>query len=267
MRLTVAIVAQDEALMIERAIRSASFADEVLVVDGGSRDETRDIATRAGARVVGRPFDDFARQRNFALEQATGEWVFFLDADERITSELALELRSFDGHHDAYAVPRRNMALGRWLDWHPGGPDLPVRLLRRGAARWTGAVHETVEGARTIGGLANPLAHLTHRSVSDVVAKIDQYSEYQADELVRRGAKPPTARAILASFPRAAWRLWRSGLNREGLEGAIECVLLAFDRTLVLAKVWERTRGEALRDTYARADRAFDDRTEARTME
>ncbi|HVL32826.1 MAG TPA: glycosyltransferase family 2 protein [Actinomycetota bacterium] len=268
MRITVAILAKDEHDMIARAVSGARWADEVLVVDGGSRDDTRNIATLAGARVVERPFDDFARQRNFALEQATQEWVFFLDADERFTPELVEELRALDGTHDAYAIPRRSMALGRWLAWHPGGPDAPVRLLRKGSARWSGAVHETVEGAGSFGALRNAIVHLTHRSVSEIVRKIDQYSEFEAAELVRTGARPPAAKAILASFPRAAWQLWRSGLKREGVEGAIETALLAFNRTLVLAKVWERTRKESLRETYARADEALDaPKTEARTQE
>jgi hypothetical protein len=145
------------------------------------------------------------------------------------------------------------MALGRWLDWHPGGPDAPVRLLRRGACRWSGEVHETVE-ARSTGTLSAGIVHLTHRSISEIVRKIDAYSEYEAAELVRRGARRPSARALLLSFPKAAWRLWRSGLRREGLEGAIEACLLAFNQTLVMAKVWERMRAEPLRDTYARAD-------------
>jgi glycosyltransferase involved in cell wall biosynthesis len=262
MKLTVAILALNEERMIGRAISSARWADDVLVVDGGSTDATVEIAKHAGARVIERPFGDFARQRNFALEHAEGDYVFFCDADERITPELRAELRAlFSGEpgHDAYAVPRRSMALGRFLDWHPGGPDRPVRLMRRLGPRWTGEVHEIVEGARTTGVLRAPLVHFTHRSVSDVVRKIDQFSEFEAADLVRRGAQPPSARRILGAFPKAAFQLWRSGLRREGVEGAIETVLLAFNQALVVAKVWERTRGESLAETYARADADAED--------
>ena len=257
MRLTVAILAQDEARMIERAVASGLFADEVLVIDGGSTDATVEIARLAGARVVGRPFDDFARQRNFALEQAHGEWVLFVDADERVTPALAREvLALLDGtpEADAYAVPRESMALGRRLKWHPGGPDAPVRLLRRGGARWVGSVHERVEGARRTGSLSSSLIHLTHRSVSEVVRKIDSYSEFQAADLVARGAKPPAVRTLIAAFPKAFVRLWRSGLRREGSAGAVEGFLLAFNEALVVAKVWEKTRSESLDETYRRAD-------------
>lgn len=257
-RLTVAILAKDEELMIERAIASAMFADEILIIDGGSQDRTIEIAEHAGARVIERPFDDFAHQRNYALEAARGDWVLFVDADERVSKELAAEVRRLLRKHpdaDAYAVPRKSMALGRWLEWHLGGAvDAPVRLLRRGGPRWSGSVHEVVEGAAHIGALSAPLWHLTHRSVSEVVRKIDHYSEFQAADRIARGASSPTTKEILASFQRTLDDLWRSGLKKEGDVGAVEAVLLAFNETLVLAKTWERSRAEPLDEVYRRAD-------------
>lgn len=258
MKLTAAILTLDEEQMIERALASVAFADEILVVDGGSKDATVAIAKAAGVRVVERPFDDFARQRNFALEQASGDWVLFVDADERVTPALAASIAqvlSSEQVHDAYAIPRTSIALGRELTWHLGGvADEPVRLLRRGVARWTGLVHEQVEGARSTGRLDGALVHLTHRTVSEVVGKIDRYSEHEAAQMVAAGAQPPRARDIMRSFAPALRALWRSGLRKEGVEGAIEAVLLAFNKTLVLAKVWEQTRDEPLAATYRRID-------------
>jgi glycosyltransferase involved in cell wall biosynthesis len=258
MSLTVAILALNEEEMIANAIASAAFADEILVLDGGSTDATTDIASRAGARVVVRPFDDFARQRNHALEIASGDWVLFVDADERITPDLAEGVRERlkdPGEADAFPVPRNSIALGKALTWHPGGPDQPIRLMRRTASTWVGAVHETAEVVKVGAPVRGHLVHLTHRSVSALVQKIDQYSEYEAERLASTGARPPSIRQILYSTPKAIWSLWRSGLKREGIEGAIEAFLLAFNRTLVLAKVWERTRAEPLDQTYRRIDR------------
>ncbi len=255
--LTVAIIARDEELMISRALASAAFADEVLVIDGGSRDDTVAICERAGVRVVERPFDDFARQRNVALDQATGDWVLFLDADERIPARLADEVRATIAapSADAFRVPRRNLALGRWLDWHPGGePDAPTRLQRRDGPRWHGRVHERLTGVDSIGMLSEHLVHLTHRTVTEVLAKIDRYADLEAAARAAGGRAAPSRRELLASFPRALWGLWRSGLRREGMEGAVEATLLAFNRTLVLAKLWERSRRAEIDEAYRRAE-------------
>ena len=256
MSLTVALIVLDEERMLPRALASAAFADEVLVVDGGSADATVEIARSAGARVVERPFDDFARQRNAALDEAAGDWVLFCDADERIPRALAEEVLATiaTAEHAAYRVPRRSMALGRWLDWHPGGPDAPTRLQRRVGPRWTGAVHEVLD-THDVGTLRNELVHLTHRSVSEVVSKVDAYSDHEVEELLARGTSAPsTPREVLSSFGRAAKELLRSGLKREGMAGAIEASLLAFNRTLVLAKLWERSHAGSIEAAYARAE-------------
>ncbi|HEX9774476.1 MAG TPA: glycosyltransferase family 2 protein [Actinomycetota bacterium] len=258
MTLSVVILATNEELMLPGALASAAFADEVLVVDGGSTDATATLAAAGGACVVSRPLDDFSSQRNFAMEQAMSDWVLFLDADERVTPGLAREVQALlaaGPPHDAYAIPRASMAFGRWLEWHPGGgPDAPVRLVRAGAARWVGEVHEALHGAASTGALTERLVHLTHRTVSEVVGKIDRYSEYEAAEMARRGAPAPAARDLLRSFRVALRSLLRSGLKREGIEGAVEALLLAFNRTLVMAKVWERANAERIAAAYARAE-------------
>lgn len=257
MTLSAVIIAKNERDMIAAAIASCRFADEILIVDGGSTDQTQSIADAAGARVVERPFDDFARQRTFALSQATGDWVVFVDADERVPPALAREILDVVAApaHAGYRLPRRNMVLGRWLDWHFGGDDAPVRLVRKDAARLAPqGVHEVIEVDGTVGTLTNRLAHLTHRSVTDLVDKINRYSTIEADELAAKGARRPTRRAIASSFPRSFVKYWRSGLRKEETVGAIESALLAFNRTLVLAKLWERTREEPMQRTYEKAE-------------
>ncbi|HVL88834.1 MAG TPA: glycosyltransferase family 2 protein [Actinomycetota bacterium] len=257
MTVSAVVIAMNERDMIAAAIASCRFADEILVVDGGSIDGTQDIARTAGARVVERPFDDFARQRSFALSEAAGEWVLFVDADERVTPALAREILAAvaGSSHAGYKLPRRNMVLGRWLDWHFGGEDAPVRLVRRAVARLQPqGVHEVIEVDGSVGALTNKLVHLTHRSVTDLVDKINRYSSIEAAELAAKGARAPTRRAIAASFPKAFVRYWRSGLGKEDTVGAIEAALLAFNRTLVLAKLWEQTRAEPMEQTYAKAE-------------
>jgi glycosyltransferase involved in cell wall biosynthesis len=253
MSLTVAILCQDEERNIEAAIASASFADEVLIVDGGSKDRSIQVAIAAGARVLERPFDAFARQRNFALEHATGKWVFFLDADERITptaaSQIAAAVARCDA--DAYRIERISVALGERLDWHPGGRDAPIRLMKRTKARFEGAVHERCIVDGELGELAGPIEHRTHRNISELVRKIDRYSTLEAGELVERGAKVLPAWRVLWTMTTTAWRYWRQGLRRHGMAGAIEAISLAYDMALVSAKIWEQKHRDQIDQAYS----------------
>ncbi|GAC1409350.1 MAG: glycosyltransferase family 2 protein [Actinomycetota bacterium] len=257
MKLSAVIIALNERQMIESAVRSCAFADETIVVDGGSTDGTQDIARAAGARIAERPFDDFARQRTFALNEAQGEWVLFVDADERIPADLANAIKVTIGSatHSGYAIPRKNMVLGQWMRWHFGGEDAPVRLVRRAKASLAPhGVHEVITVEGSTGRLSTPMLHFTHRSVSDLVDKINRYSTIEANELAAKGARRPTKRALLVEFPRSFVKYWRTGLRNEGEVGAIEAAMLAFNRTLVLAKLWEHTRGETMQESYSKAE-------------
>lgn len=253
MSLTVAILCQDEERNIEAAIASASFADEVLIVDGGSKDRSIQVAIAAGARVVERPFDAFAHQRNFALSQATGKWVFFLDADERITQPAAEQIAAAVARceADAYRIARVSVALGERLDWHPGGPDAPIRLMKRTKASFEGSVHERCIVEGTVGDLAGPIEHRTHRSISELVRKIDRYSTLEAEELVGRGARVLPAWRVMWTMTSTAWRYWRQGLRKHGMAGAVEAISLAYDRVLVAAKIWETEHRDQIEQAYS----------------
>ena len=259
-RLSVVILTLNEQVNLPGAIASAAFASEVLIVDSGSTDSTVEVAIGAGVRVVERPFEDFAHQRNVALELASGEWNLFRDADERVTPGLAAEIRALveasEGDASqrvqiAYRIPRTSIALGARLDWHPGGnDDAPIRLVRRDAGRFEGAVHERFVGEGEIGRLAGSIEHRTHRSVSELVTKIDRYSTLEARELAAKGARVVPAWRLPWTMARTAWRYWRSGLNKHGMAGAIEACSLAFDRVLVMAKIWEAHESERIAAAY-----------------
>jgi len=269
-RLTVAILTLNEQVNLPGAIASASFADEVLIVDSGSTDSTVEAAIGAGVRVVERPFEDFAHQRNVALELASGEWILFLDADERVSPALAAEigalLEASEGDASqratiAYKIPRTSIAPGARLDWHPGGnDDAPIRLISRGTGRFEGAVHERFVGDGLIGRLTGVIEHRTHRSVSELVTKIDRYSTLEARELAAKGARVVPPWRLPWTMARTAWTYWRGGLNKHGMAGAIEACALAFDRVLVMAKIWEAHEAERIAAAYpddapARTDR------------
>src|SRR4026207_1423453 len=140
-RLTVTIISLNEAAHIAPAIDSASFADEILVVDSGSSDDTTDIARSKGVRVLTRAWSGSVDQKNFAAGEASHDWIFSLDADEGIPAALAEEIRSVlsaDPPYRGYRVPRVTFHLGRWIRTTDFYPDYQTRLYDRRFARWRG---------------------------------------------------------------------------------------------------------------------------------
>jgi glycosyltransferase involved in cell wall biosynthesis len=188
--LTVVIVAKNEERNIAECIASASFADEVLVLDSRSTDATVRLAREAGARVVETDWPGYGPQvaRGFSL--AAGEWVLSLDADERIPAALRAEVQQAiaSGRHDGYRIPRVSEFCGRFI--HHGGwrPDYTLRLGRRAKAGFTEHflhAHMTVDGS--IGQLTQSLVHYSYPDLGDVLQKLDRYSTGHARDMHEAG--------------------------------------------------------------------------------
>ena len=176
--------------LVAECLKSLSWADEVVYVDGGSSDRSIEVARAAGAKVFQKPWEGF-RQRLEALEQfTTGDWIFALDADERASPALADEIRrrtSAPPGPDAYAVARRTLYMGRWLAHGEWFPDRTTRLWRRGAARFVGGVHAKVTVAGPVGRLSVPIEHFGETDLSEQMRKIERYSSQEARELFAAG--------------------------------------------------------------------------------
>lgn len=233
-RISVLIVARNEAENLSDCIASVvEWADEVIVVvDRSSTDRTQAIAEELADQVAVRTFDDFAGQRNAALAMASGAWVFAIDADERATPELAAEIRRATSDaalpHTGYRVPIRSVILGRPFSYSGTQHDLPLRLFRRDAGRWVGAVHETVDLAGSFGTLSG---HLQHRTIPDMqtfLRKVNEYTSLEAIKLERE--RRPYRRTHLALRP--VWTFAKLYLGkqgfRDGLEGFVFCALSGF---------------------------------------
>jgi glycosyltransferase involved in cell wall biosynthesis len=163
-RLSAVIIAQNEEQNLPACIESVSFADEILVCDGGSDDRTVDIAEALGATVVRREFDGFASQKNFIIDQAKGPWILSLDADERVTGELKdeiIELLSSSGPlADGYRMPRKGYFGGKWIRYGGWWPDYNLRLFRKGKGRFEEReVHESVNVEGEVETLSGPIEH------------------------------------------------------------------------------------------------------------
>jgi glycosyltransferase involved in cell wall biosynthesis len=193
MRLSVIIIALNQEANIGPCLESASFADEIVVVDTGSTDRTVELARNYGARVVAASWQGFARTKNFALDQARGEWVFSLDTDERVPEALRAEILALvraNGPVNGYRAPRRNYFGGRWikrLGWYP---DYTLRLWRRGRGRFGDReVHEEVEVAGPVGTLQNPLDHYSYSNLEEYAARQDRYARLAAREMAKSGRR------------------------------------------------------------------------------
>jgi hypothetical protein len=229
-RISVLILAKDEAENLPTCLSTVNWANEVIVVvDRATRDQTAVIAKRGADLVAIRTFDDFASQRNAALGLASGEWVFAIDADERATPELAAEIRRVTSDprikHSGFRVPIRSVVLGRRFRFSGTQHDRPLRLFRRGAGRWVGTVHETVDLQGTAGQLTQALQHRTIPDMQTFLRKINEYTTLEAIKFEREGRPYRVTDLTLRPF----WTFARLYLGkqgfRDGLEGFVFCAL------------------------------------------
>ena len=221
------IVARNEADHLADCLASLTWVDEtIVVVDAASTDATEAIARRLATRVLVRPFDDFATQRNAALGLASGDWVLAVDADERSTPALAAEIRrAIESDRVGFRVPIRSVVLGRSFRYSGTQHDRPLRLFRRDLGRWVGKIHETVDLSGQVDQLTH---HLTHRTLSDMATflrKIDQYTTLEARQFHESGARfRPRDVTIRPAWVFAKLYLGKQGF-RDGLEGLAFCAL------------------------------------------
>ena len=195
-KLSVAIIAYNEERVIADAIKSASFADEVVVVDSASTDKTVSIAEQAGARVHHQAWLGFGLQKQRAVELCSNDWIFVLDADERITPELASELQELLAGHppqEGYQVARLNYFFGKPIRHCGLYPDYTVRFFNRKYGRFSSdAVHERVEIKTVPGTMKNHMEHLAYDSVKQFIDKQNRYSSLNAkNSLVKAIIRPP----------------------------------------------------------------------------
>jgi glycosyltransferase involved in cell wall biosynthesis len=203
--LSVVIIAKNAALQIGACLESAAFAEEVLVVDSGSTDETRAIADVMGCRVVEKEWLGFGQQKQFAVTQAKHDWVLCLDIDERITAELEASIRSTLSApmHKAYRMRRRNRFLGKWLAHGEGYPDWSLRMFHRQHASWSNdPVHEAVITTVEVGELNGDLLHDSAEDVTTYLEKQNRYSSLHAEALFQQGVRAGYLKLFLSPLAR-----------------------------------------------------------------
>ncbi|HUT13304.1 MAG TPA: glycosyltransferase family 2 protein [Thermoguttaceae bacterium] len=250
--ITAAIIALDEERNLAELLPRLDWVDEIVVIDGGSRDDTVRVARSYGCRVESRRLDTFAEQRNFALRRARGDWVFSIDADEGPTPRLAAEIRRriASDRVNAYRVPIRSTIFGRPLRRSGTQDDCPVRLFRREAARWVGDVHEVLQVRGRIGRLENRLLHRTLPDLESFLAKMHRYTVLEANARAAMG-RPPRWRDRWLAPPREIFRrlVWKQGFF-DGPAGWAFCLLSGLSEW-VLAGEHRRVWSEAFAGAIA----------------
>ncbi len=275
MKLSAIIIAKNEESRIAKCLSHLTWVDEVIVVDNGSTDATREVAKKQGATVISvADTHDFAKLRTIGKEKAHGEWLLYVDADEVVTQELAGEIREVVSHQESrelsssgltrgsssknldsrfrgndnlvggYEFRRKNYYLG-----HPWpGEEYILRLMRKDALQeWYGELHETARVKGEIGRLRSPLFHYTHRTLEEMVTKTNEWSQSEANLRFLSGHPQVVwwrfLRVMLTAFFDSFIR--QSGW-RAGAVGWIESIYQAFSMFITYAKLWEMQQREKL---------------------
>ncbi len=236
------VITLNEAAHIRECLASLTWADEVIVIDSGSTDGTPDLARAAGARVIERDWPGYGAQKDFAAGTASHDWILSVDADERVTPELAAEIRATlvnPGDHAGFRLPRVTWHLGRWIrttDWYP---DHQLRLYDRRHANWARRrVHESVTARGRVGQLSCDLQHYAYRDLAHHLDTVQRYTTLAALQMADEGR---TAGLLsLAVHPPAAF-LRNYVLKRgfmDGIPGLIISAMNAHYVFLKFAKLW-----------------------------
>ncbi len=246
--LSVAVITRDEEERLPACLASAAFAEEVVVVDSGSTDRTVSIARDMGARVYVEPWRGFSAQKQFAVDQCCNDWVFVLDADERLPEETARAaagaVRAGEEGVAAYSFRRRNFLHGRWIRRCGWWPDRVVRLADRRAGAFDGrSVHERwVVHKGGVKELEEAIEHRSFRNYSDLVAKMEAYSDLAAGSMFEQGRVVSPAAPVL----HGVWMFFRTYILElgllEGVDGFVISTMNAGGSFLKYAKLLELQR-------------------------
>jgi len=258
--ISILILTKNEEKMIAACLESAKWADEIVILDNGSSDETIEIAEKFTDKVFSKKFDSFAEERNFLAEKARGDWIFYLDADERISLQLRKEIEEFITNKKieagAFAVPRKNILLGKWQKFGGWWPDYQIRLFKKGNLKcWQGQLHERPEFEDSLSHLKSSLIHLTHRGIRSMMEKTAEWSKVEAK--LRLDVSHPRIsgwRLVRVTLTEFLDRLIKKQGIREGTEGWLEAFFQSFSMFITYFRLWEMQRKDNLEETYKKID-------------
>ncbi len=244
-KISATIITLNEEGCIRECIESLKFADEIIVVDSGSKDKTIQICLDLGAKVIQQEWLGFGAQKQLAVEQAENNWVFCIDADERVSSELNIEIESLKQQQQinlkAFNMPRCNRFLGRWLKHGEGYPDHNLRLFHKKHARWSDhSVHEHVVTDEKVGLLKGDILHESEDGISDYLQKQNRYTSLQAEAMFAKGKRASVSRMLVSPITRfVKFYFIRRGFQ-DGVPGLIHILIGCINSMVKYAKLIEQ---------------------------
>ncbi len=240
--LSAVVITRNEGRHIQRCLARLEFADEIVVVDSESDDDTAERARASGARVLVQPWLGYGKQKDFAVKQAANDWVLCVDADEIVSPELRASIEAVlrAPACGAYEMPRCNRFMGRFLRHGEGYPDWNLRLFDRRRARWSeDPVHENVRTDETVGRLHGDLVHESAETLRSYLEKQNRYTSLQAEALYRRGVRPSVVKLVLSPLVRfLKFYVLRLGFL-DGVPGLVHIAIGCFNTFSKNAKLFE----------------------------
>ncbi len=247
-KLSVVISAFNEEKKIEDCLKSVSFADEIIFVDNSSTDQTLKIAKKYNSKIFTRENNPMLNiNKNFGFSKAKNDWILSLDADERISPELAKEIQSSIINHkssvDGYWIPRKNIIFGKWIEHTGWYPDYQFRLFKKGKGKFEEKhVHEMIKLEGEAGKLESPIIHYNYENISHFLKKTLLYTENEANQLTEKGynfswqdsVRFPTKEFVSRFFAREGYK--------DGLHGLVLSLLMAFYHLLIFVNIWEKLK-------------------------
>jgi hypothetical protein len=261
--LSVVIIARNEERLIKGCLESVKWADEIVVIDNGSTDKTLSIVNNYTERIYKTSANNFSEIRNMAINKVKGEWLLFVDADERVLKGLREEIQeliSGSPNENAWAISRRNIVLGSEVRYAAFWPDYVIRLFKTHKLKgYRGDIHEQPQYEGELGYLKSSFLHLTHRDIDSMVLKslswanIDARLRFQAHHPKMNGLR--FLRIILTE-------IWNQGVIRRGFfngtVGTIDSLVQVFSMFLSYAKLWQLQRSEDLDQSYSKIDKELE---------
>lgn len=257
--ISVIVITKNEEDRIKACLESIKWADQIIVYDNGSTDDTLKIAGKYTEDIFEYQESDFAKMRNAAMEKAAGDWVLYVDADERILEPLKKEIEEIikSTEKSAYAISRRNIVFGQEVSYGPYKNDWVIRLFKRNKFKtWVGKVHEygTFEG--DLGYTKNSFLHLTHRDVDQMVLKSLEWSKIDAKLRLEANHPKMTGKRFLRVF---FTEMYEQGIRRRGFFngtlGVMDSMLQVFSLFITYVRLWQLQQAQPLEEKYNEIDK------------